>query len=178
MSKDIYLRERLLSELAPGQEISPGIRAYFGQRLRNRVFALVLSRFAEAQARGLKKAQLARRIGKRPEVVGRLLASPGNWTLETASDLLLGISGEEIFVETATVERHPPANYSPEDLLRERAEWAIKSQQHAQQEQQSNKLSSIVFGVGQEDKTTLTGMGAYRTEQSRATHIDALRPAN
>src|SRR5947209_2537173 len=31
-----------------------------------------------------------------PEVITRLLGAPGNWTLETISDLLLGIAGEEL----------------------------------------------------------------------------------
>ncbi len=120
MSKNTSPRERSWSDVEPGSALSPGVRAYFGQRLRNRVFGLVLERFMEAQAAGLTKAELARRIGKRPEVVGRLLASPGNWTLETASDLLLGISGEELLVEGRKVERRPAEDFGPEALLRER----------------------------------------------------------
>jgi hypothetical protein len=42
---------------------------------------------------GLSQADLARRLGKRPDVVCRLLGGPGNWTLDTMSDLLFAISG-------------------------------------------------------------------------------------
>lgn len=48
------------------------------------------------KARGATQAQLASRIGKRADQVSRWLSNPGNLTLDTISDLLLGLSGGEL----------------------------------------------------------------------------------
>ena len=86
-----------LYELAVGETIPSEKRAYFGARLRNRLYHFIISKFLEQESAGkLTKAELARRIGRKPEVITRLLASPGNWKVDTVSDLLLGISGEEL----------------------------------------------------------------------------------
>ena len=77
--------------------------AYFGQSLRNRVNSILVARFIEAQKLGLTKAELARRIGRPPEMVHRWLAAPRNLTLDTMCELLLGISGEEFMLTTAPI---------------------------------------------------------------------------
>ena len=62
----------ILSEIAAGHsgpEIPPSTRAYFQQRLRNRIFNFLLEKFAEAQKDGLTKAILARRIGRTPDII-------------------------------------------------------------------------------------------------------------
>lgn len=90
---------QFLAELAAGHsgpEVPLEKRAYFQARFRNRLFDFVLSKFQEQQKRGLTKAILARRIGKRPDVLSSLLGAPGNWTLDTVSDLLVGICAEEL----------------------------------------------------------------------------------
>ena len=66
--------------------------AYFQARNRSRVHELVLNEFRRS---GISQADLARRMHKRPEVVSRLLGAPGNWGLDTISDLLFAISGGE-----------------------------------------------------------------------------------
>jgi plasmid maintenance system antidote protein VapI len=88
---------------------------YFGQRFRNRVHSLLLERFAEAQKHGLTKAELARRIGRPPEMVHRWLAAPRNLTLDTMCELLLGISGEEFMLTTAPI-RLAEAREEPSSL--------------------------------------------------------------
>jgi hypothetical protein len=45
---------------------------------------------------GISQADLARRLGKKPDRVCKMLAAPGNWTANTASDFLFAISGAEI----------------------------------------------------------------------------------
>lgn len=86
----------MLSELREGTP-SAGTRAYFQARTRNRIYDFILRKFLAEEKQGrLSKADLARRIGRRPEVITRLLGAPGNWTIDTVSDLLLGIAGEEI----------------------------------------------------------------------------------
>src|SRR5690242_398273 len=90
---------QFFSELAAGHSgptIPEAKRIYFRTRLRSRLFNFILERFVREQKRGLTKATLARRIGKSPEVVNRWLGAPTNLTLDTVSDLLLGISAEEL----------------------------------------------------------------------------------
>lgn len=72
--------------------IPAGVLAYFQARNKNRVYELVLSEFVRS---GISQATLARRLGKKPDVVCRWLGAPGNWTLDTVSDLLFAISGAE-----------------------------------------------------------------------------------
>ena len=69
--------------------------AFFRERFRNRLHQLVLQKFITLEdTRGFSRADLARRIGRKPEQVTRWLGAPGNWTLDTVSDLLLGMAAE------------------------------------------------------------------------------------
>lgn len=91
----------LLNEIGAGHDgpaIPESKRVYFQERLRGRIFDYLLSCFIREQANGLTKAKLARRIGKAPEVVNRLLAGPSNLTLDSISDLLIGVCAEELDV--------------------------------------------------------------------------------
>jgi hypothetical protein len=111
-----------LSELGAGHDgppIPPAKRAYFHERLRGRVFDFILGKFLKEQVNGLNKAKLSRRIGKAPEVVNRLLAAPSNLTLDTISDLLIGISAEELDLSSSPLLHRPPVNYSHTDDLAE-----------------------------------------------------------
>jgi transcriptional regulator with XRE-family HTH domain len=90
--------------------LSAGTVAYFQDRLRTRLYDLVIRELENYKAQGMTQAQLATRIGKRPDQVSRWLSGPGNWTLDTVSDLLLGISGGELGM---TLER--PAEASGEN---------------------------------------------------------------
>jgi hypothetical protein len=113
-------RTHLLSEIAAGHDgptIPPAKRAYFQERLRGRVFDFIVSRFEREQGSGLNKAKLGRRIGKAPEIINRLLGAPSNLTLDTISDLLIGISGEEPDLSASPVLRRAPVNYSHIDEL-------------------------------------------------------------
>lgn len=84
-----------LSEIESGEPIPLHKRAYFRERIRNNLYDLIVSEFQRQEAsRGLTKAALTRRIDSRPEQVSRWLGSPGNWTLDTVSDLLLGLGVE------------------------------------------------------------------------------------
>lgn len=91
----------LYEVLSQDTPISVATLSYFRARLKNRLFHLIMTKFKEREAKdGLTKAELARRLGKRPEVVTRLLGAPGNWELETVSDLLVGIAAEELTAES------------------------------------------------------------------------------
>lgn len=74
-----------------------GQRAYFQERLKGRVYSFVVDELLRRRAAdpSLTQAEIARRLGKRPEQITRLLSGPGNWTLETLSDLFLAICAGE-----------------------------------------------------------------------------------
>ena len=65
---------------------------YFRSRLKQRMFGLIIREFKNS---GLSKADLARRLSKEPAQVSRLLAGPGNTTLDTVSDILFAATGGE-----------------------------------------------------------------------------------
>jgi hypothetical protein len=105
---------RLLSEIAAGHDgptIPESKRVYFQERFRGRIFDFVIASFTRERQRGLTKATLARRIGKSPEVVNRWLAAPSNLTIDSISDLLLGIGAEEMEMSARSVLNRPAVNY-------------------------------------------------------------------
>jgi len=110
----ITLQTHLLSEVAAGHDgpaIPESKRAYFQERFRGRFFDFLISRFLLEQTSGLTKAKLSRRIGKSPEVINRWLGAPSNLTLDSISDLLLGISGEEPEVNASSLLNRNPVNF-------------------------------------------------------------------
>ena len=91
----VYRPTSLLSEIRDAPKLSQYTKSYFQARLKNRVHQLVLRELKRQQKNdGFTKADLARRTGRGPDRVSRLLGSPGNWTLETISDLLLALRCE------------------------------------------------------------------------------------
>lgn len=109
------LQTQLLNELQAGHD-GPGIpeskRVYFRERLRGRIFDFIIGRFTSEQKNGLTKAKLSRRIGKSPEVVNRWLGAPSNLTIDSLSDLLLGICAEEPEIEGRSLLNRHPKNYA------------------------------------------------------------------
>lgn len=88
-------REQFSFEDFKGRTIPLAIMGYFRGRLQNRLYDLVVREFLKQEAEGrLTKAEVARRIGRRPEVISRWLGAPGNWTLDTVSDLMLAMGAE------------------------------------------------------------------------------------
>ena len=84
-----------LSEVLSASVIPAGKLAYFRGRLTNRFHALVLEEFARLESEGvMTRADLARRIAREPAQITRWLGTPGNWTLDTISDLLIGMGYE------------------------------------------------------------------------------------
>ena len=88
---------------------------YFRTRSRNRLFHFILSKFVAEQKKGLTKAALARRIGKSPEVINRWLGSPSNLRVDSISDLLIGISAEELAPTSELLLEQTARNYRPWD---------------------------------------------------------------
>jgi hypothetical protein len=107
-----------LSDVLGDEPIPAGKLAYFQARLSNVLHEVVLKRFMELESKtGLTRAELARRLGRKPEQVTRWLGSPGNWTLETVSDLLIGM-GCELKVSTTDLN-----TYEDPQALAYASEW-------------------------------------------------------
>jgi hypothetical protein len=87
-----------LHEILSGDPISDGTLEHFRNRFRERLYELVLSEYRKQAEKGMTKSHIAHRINRRPEQITRWLGAPGNWTLETVSDLLLVISQAEPIV--------------------------------------------------------------------------------
>lgn len=62
--------------------------AYFRRRLQLHLHELVIGEFDK---RGITKAGLAGRLSKDRSQITRWLGAPGNWTLDTFSDLMVGM---------------------------------------------------------------------------------------
>lgn len=103
-----------LSKPEGSNQIPLGTLGYFRARHRGRVYELVLNEFKDS---GLTQADLARRLGGPPEVVCRLLGSPGNWTLNTVSDLLFAINGGEVNYSISYALGAPSRNFDMSDWL-------------------------------------------------------------
>lgn len=67
--------------------------AYIRTRNRLAAFSVVHKEFNQSE---MTQKQLAKRLGKDEGWLSRLLGAPGNWTLDTAADLLWAISGARI----------------------------------------------------------------------------------
>jgi hypothetical protein len=66
---------------------------FYRRALRLDLYEFVLENFHRLEAtRQLTKRKLADRLGKNPSQITRWLAEPGNWTLNTVSDLLVGMA--------------------------------------------------------------------------------------
>jgi hypothetical protein len=65
---------------------------------------------------GISQAELARRMGKGNDQICRWLGEPGNWTLDSVSDLLFAISGAELDCSEAQYPLDaPPRNLTQPD---------------------------------------------------------------
>ena len=105
-----------------GGIIPPDKLGYLHARTSYKFYDFILRKFLRAaKDRNLTKADLARRIGKSPAVVNRLLASPGNWTLETLSTLLAGICAEEFTPSTILLSNRQPRNFAEPEWMLDRA---------------------------------------------------------
>lgn len=101
-----------LHKPAGDDRIPAGTLYYFRARNRNRIYDAVLREFLRS---GISKATLARRMGKKhAEIISRLLGAPGNWTLDTVSDLIFAINGGECEYSIRYPLDEGPHNYTAE----------------------------------------------------------------
>ena len=112
LSMTIYQKKPFLSEILGGDKIPLGTLSYFRERFRDHLYDLVMEEFLkQEEVSGLKRAEIARRIGRRPEQITRWFGAPGNWTLETVSDLLLAIAKSEPDVHLRPLQGRPARNF-------------------------------------------------------------------
>jgi hypothetical protein len=111
-SQTSFLSEILSDKPIPVEKLS-----YFRERFRNRLYNILVGKFLEKERnKQFTRADLARRIGKRPEQITRWLGSPGNWTLDTVSDLSLGM-GLELEASLRSIVDHPARNYEAPEWM-------------------------------------------------------------
>ena len=81
--------------ISKGRRLADREIYYYRQRQKNRIFQSVVAFFAErAERYGLTKSAIADSLGKDRAQVTRWLSGPGNWELDTISDLLLAMGAE------------------------------------------------------------------------------------
>lgn len=85
----------MLNDVLSADPLPNGTREYLRQRVRQAFFTDVREKLAQAEKHGLTRTDLARRMGKGKANLSHLLAMPGNWTLDTYTDLLVNIAQEE-----------------------------------------------------------------------------------
>jgi hypothetical protein len=102
------------ADIAKSGRISRGTLAYLSQRAMNNCYDFVMRKFL---ASGMTKAELARRLGKSPDNVSHLLASPRNWSVQTIAELLAAIDEEEFIPNAHKLAGRPPKNITQADLL-------------------------------------------------------------
>ncbi len=69
-------------------------KAYFQQRQRNRLYEIVVRAVERAAARGIRKRDIALKIGTSPSQISHFLSGPANWTIDSVSDVLFAIDAE------------------------------------------------------------------------------------
>lgn len=112
-------QERRLSEVRSKEPLSVRTIAYYRKRLRNRLHQIVLGKFME---RGMKQADIKRRIDKDPAQITKWLRAPGNWTIDTVSDLLIAMGCElEISIRDIGQEQEYVVSIPPPPQML--AEW-------------------------------------------------------
>lgn len=86
------------AETADGTRIPESTLAFFRERIRIKLHQILLREFVRREREiGLTRKNLADKLGKRREQITRWLGAPANMTIDTLSDLLLGMGVEPTF---------------------------------------------------------------------------------
>lgn len=109
----------LKSEIEGDGPLSAGTLGYLCARNRDAYFDFIHQKLAEAESRGVKRSDIAARIGKSPTRLSHLLGAPGNWTLDTIAELLVAICREEPVAASRPILREKLTNSSPSSALEE-----------------------------------------------------------
>lgn len=139
----VSLEKQILTAIQKQERIPESVIAYLEQRALNEFHDYVLTLFKEERNRSsLTKAKLARRIGRGPEQINRLLANPSNWTIATVARLLAGIAAHEAKLTSDPICGRVPQNSHMGALLDEVEEFTPRTLTTATTE--TNKESAVV----------------------------------
>ena len=84
-------QKQFLSEILEGRPIPEDKLVYFRERLRDRLHSTLLAAFQERAKSGFKQSDLADRIRKKRAQITRWFSTTGNLTLDSISDLMVGL---------------------------------------------------------------------------------------
>ena len=112
------LQTIIQSDVQSSGTLSLGTKVYFQERLRNRIYDLIIRQLENYKTAGGTQIKLATRLDRRTDQISRWLSSPGNLTLDTISDLLLGLSGAELRMEIDyPMQEHAKNSRAPEWMV-------------------------------------------------------------
>jgi hypothetical protein len=133
-----------LYEILAGEPIPPAKLTYFRERFRGRVYDAVITEFIrQRDEKKLTQAELGRRINRTQDQMSRWLGAPGNWTLDTISDLMLAMGAELEFSVLPFAGRHR-INYAAGAEWLNTLDWADR----AQKPKPSNPIEAAFPGTG------------------------------
>lgn len=106
------------------ERISIGTLAYFQARAQNNLHHIIMTEFVRC---GVTWDELARRLGKKPDVVRSLLSRPRRYTIATVSDLLFAINGGALNCSIAYPVEEAQVDTSGEQTTQEKLLWGSSS---------------------------------------------------
>jgi hypothetical protein len=122
------LQITIQSEVESNGTLSLGTRVYFQERLRNRIYDLIIRQLENYKTAGGTQTELATRLDRRADQISRWLSSPGNLTLDTISDLMLGLSGAELRMEVDyPMQKHAKNSRAPEWMVNRPGQKTLKA---------------------------------------------------
>lgn len=121
---------------------------FFRRLRRNLVFSELMGFYAQiAEAQGIRKSDLAKRLGKDAAQISRWFAEPANLELDTISDLLLAMDADMEFHVITADSASPPAEWM-KDFGREAKSDGVAS---------SGRSDEFTFVPDQESPITADG---------------------
>ena len=97
----------VLSKPEGRQKIPEGTLSYLKTRNRLKAFDYI---WRELDKSGLSKSELADRLGKGQDRISHLLGAPGNWTLDTLSELAFAVCAATVEYKSSFPLDKPPKN--------------------------------------------------------------------
>ena len=167
-------KKPFLSEVLDGDKIPLGTLSYFRERFRDHLYDLVMEEFLkQGTESGLTRADVARRIGRRPEQITRWFGAPGNWTLETVSDLLLAVAKSEPNVTLLSLEGRPVRNYRGQPLPPQRPNKPTQFGSPTSAFEANEKRESLSAGHRAFDRGQRPHLGSLAEIQNRGGRHEA-----
>lgn len=96
-----------LAEPSGEERIPASTLGYVTEMAREEVFDMLAAACVEA---GVPRNHIAKRLGKEPAQISRMLNSPGNFTIDTIAQTLFAINGNMFRLEPYSPLREPKSN--------------------------------------------------------------------